>query len=45
MIEKTKVYKCAKCGNLVEALWNGQPDPSCCGEVMKARSWSASAPR
>jgi len=34
MIEKKKVYKCAKCGNLVEALWNGKPTPVCCGEPM-----------
>lgn len=35
MIEKKKVYQCAKCGNIVESLWNGQPDISCCDEVMK----------
>lgn len=35
MIEKKKVYKCAKCGNVVESLWNGKPDVSCCGEIMK----------
>jgi superoxide reductase len=35
MIEKKRVYKCAKCGNIVESLWNGKPDLSCCGEVMK----------
>jgi superoxide reductase len=35
MIVKKQIYKCAKCGNLVEALWNGKPDLSCCGEVMQ----------
>jgi superoxide reductase len=35
MIEKKQVYKCAKCGNLVEALWNGKPDLSCCGQIMQ----------
>jgi glutathione reductase (NADPH) len=35
MIEKKQIYKCEKCGNLVEALWNGKPDISCCGQSMK----------
>jgi superoxide reductase len=35
MINKKAVYKCAKCGNLVEALWNGKPSIMCCGEEMK----------
>jgi superoxide reductase len=35
MIEKKQIYKCAICGNLVEALWNGTPDLSCCGQVMQ----------
>ena len=35
MTEKKKVYKCAKCGTLVEALWSGQSDLTCCGDVMK----------
>ncbi len=36
MIEKKRIYKCEKCGNVVESLWNGKPDISCCGQVMKA---------
>ncbi len=35
MIEKKQVYKCFKCGNLVESLWDGEPDLNCCGDVMK----------
>lgn len=35
MIEKKAVYKCEQCGNLVESLWDGEPDISCCGEPMK----------
>lgn len=34
MIEKKAVYRCEKCGNLVESLWNGKPDLSCCGQPM-----------
>ena len=34
MIEKKQMYKCEKCGNLVESLWNGKPDLSCCGQTM-----------
>jgi len=34
MIEKKQVYKCLKCGNIVESLWNGKPSISCCGETM-----------
>jgi superoxide reductase len=34
MIEKKQIYKCAKCGNVVESLWNGKPDISCCGQPM-----------
>ena len=35
MIKKRSIYKCAKCGNIVESLWNGQPSLICCGEEMK----------
>ncbi|MBN1129548.1 MAG: desulfoferrodoxin [Chitinispirillaceae bacterium] len=35
MIRKKSVYKCAKCGNVVESLWNGNPPIICCGEEMK----------
>jgi superoxide reductase len=34
-MKKTAVYKCEKCGNLVEALWNGEPSLFCCGQEMK----------
>jgi superoxide reductase len=34
MIQKKQVYKCAVCGNVVEALWNGKPDIVCCGQPM-----------
>jgi len=35
MIEKNKVYKCAKCGNVVEVLHVGGGTLSCCGESMQ----------
>jgi len=35
MIEKKQVYKCDVCGNLVESLWEGAPDISCCGKPMR----------
>lgn len=34
MIEKKQIYKCEKCGNIVESLWNGKPDIICCGQPM-----------
>jgi superoxide reductase len=34
-MKKTSVYKCEKCGNLVESLWNGEPSLFCCGQEMK----------
>jgi superoxide reductase len=34
MIEKKQIYKCEKCGNIVESLWNGKTDLSCCGQTM-----------
>jgi superoxide reductase len=35
MIRKKTIYRCAKCGNIIESLWNGQPSIFCCGEEMK----------
>ncbi|MBN2038305.1 MAG: desulfoferrodoxin [Chitinispirillaceae bacterium] len=35
MIKKKSIYRCAKCGNVVESLWNGQPSLVCCNEEMK----------
>ncbi|MBU3916248.1 desulfoferrodoxin [bacterium] len=35
MIEKKQVYKCDLCDNIVESLWDGKHDISCCGQVMK----------
>lgn len=35
MIEKNQVYKCEKCGNIVEVLFAGGGDLVCCGEPMK----------
>ena len=35
MLKKKSVYKCDKCGNLVEGLWDGTPDISCCGQPMR----------
>jgi superoxide reductase len=34
MIRKKSVYKCEVCGNIVESLWNGEPDIVCCGKPM-----------
>lgn len=34
MIEKKSVYKCEKCGNIIESLWDGQPTISCCENEM-----------
>jgi superoxide reductase len=34
-MKKLSVYKCEKCGNLVESLWNGEPSLFCCGQEMK----------
>ncbi|MBQ6737595.1 MAG: desulfoferrodoxin [Synergistaceae bacterium] len=35
MAEKLSVFKCAKCGNIVEVLHAGKGTLSCCGEPMK----------
>ena len=34
-MEKLSVYKCAKCGNIVEVMHVGGGVLSCCGEPMK----------
>ncbi|HBE02193.1 MAG: desulfoferrodoxin [Spirochaetes bacterium GWF1_41_5] len=34
MLNKKSVYKCEKCGNIIEGLWNGKPSVSCCGQEM-----------
>ena len=34
MIENNKVYKCSKCGNVVEVLHTGGGTLACCGESM-----------
>ena len=35
MAEKLEVYKCEKCGNIVEVLHGGAGELVCCGEPMK----------
>lgn len=35
MAEKSKIYKCMKCGNIVEVLHAGDGELVCCGEPMK----------
>ena len=35
MVEKRQVYKCLKCGNIVEVLEVGGGELVCCGEPMK----------
>ncbi|OQX85444.1 MAG: desulfoferrodoxin [Candidatus Latescibacteria bacterium 4484_7] len=35
MTEKLQVYKCEKCGNIVEVLHEGAGQLVCCGEPMK----------
>lgn len=34
-MEKLSVFKCAKCGNIVEVMHVGGGALSCCGEAMK----------
>ena len=38
MTEKLQVYKCEKCGNIVEVLHTGDGTLVCCGEPMKLLS-------
>jgi len=33
--ERLQIYKCEKCGNIVEVLYGGQGELSCCDEPMK----------
>ena len=35
MIERLQVYKCEKCGNIVEVLHAGGGELVCCGEPMR----------
>lgn len=35
MAQKKQVYKCMKCGNIVEVLHAGDGELVCCGEPMK----------
>lgn len=35
MAKTLEVYKCEKCGNMVEVLQGGSCTPVCCGEPMK----------
>jgi len=34
MLEKSEVYYCEECHNLVESLWNGKPNLKCCAQPM-----------
>jgi superoxide reductase len=36
MIERSQIYRCEKCGNIVEILHAGTCVPSCCGQPMTA---------
>lgn len=35
MAKQFEVYKCLKCGNIVEVMAAGEATPECCGEPMK----------
>lgn len=35
MAEKSEIYKCEACGNIVEVLHGGQGELVCCGSPMK----------
>jgi superoxide reductase len=35
MAERLQIYKCEKCGNIVEVLHGGDGELVCCGEPMK----------
>ncbi len=35
MAERLQIYKCDKCGNIVEVLHGGEGELVCCGEPMK----------
>ena len=34
MAELMGIYKCEKCGNIVQVLHNEKPPVMCCGQVM-----------
>ena len=34
-MDKKMVYKCGKCGNLVESLWQGKITAKCCNQKME----------
>lgn len=35
MMEINQIYKCGKCGNMIEVLHEGVGNPVCCGEPME----------
>jgi len=35
MAERLEIYKCELCGNIVEVLFGGGGELTCCGEAMK----------
>ncbi len=35
MAKQFEVYKCEKCGNLLEVMYGGAANPDCCGQPMK----------
>ncbi|MCX5754461.1 MAG: desulfoferrodoxin [Candidatus Krumholzibacteria bacterium] len=35
MAQRLEIYKCAKCGNIIEVLHEGAGELVCCGEPMK----------
>jgi len=38
MTKELQIYKCQKCGNIVEVLHSGAGELVCCGEPMKLLS-------
>ena len=45
MPERTDIYKCAACGNIVYMLHEGPGELICCGEPMKAEPVKVKASR
>lgn len=35
MVEKSEIYKCGKCGNIVEVIHEDAGDLACCGQPME----------
>lgn len=35
MAKQFEVYKCERCGNLIEVMFGGSAIPECCGQPMK----------